>query len=162
MSHQVTIFFAYGSASWGMILRSWRRPGVAWRATLSRLGKIVTRSKYSHVSVCVGVEVLDKQMSGARVWPLSTYIRKYPTLSHAYIVRTPLPASLHHIHNMGPIKPLHSIHKWLTNGRRQTDDCVCITRRVLRDAGVDVPRWACHPGKLDKWLSEQHYKRVDL
>jgi len=160
--NQVVIIFATGYASWWMILRMWRRPKVAFRAFSARMARIILWADISHCSVCVGDRVLDKQMSGPAYWPLHKYLKHYPTLSHAYIVPTPLPASFQHIHIGGPIRSLQVIHKWVTNGRRGTDDCVGLTVAVLRDAGIEIPKRVFSPKRLDVWMGRKGFRRIDL
>lgn len=162
MSHYVTVYFATGSATWGRVAASWRSPKRCYRALCARIGKAILREPVSHCSVGVDAVVMDKQMSGPGFWPLSKYLKHYPTLSHAYVVPVVTPVDLKLIHPGGPIRPIHTIIKWVTNGRYDSGDCVDLTRTALAMGGINVPRECCTPGRLDRWMSQRAFKRVDL
>lgn len=53
--------------------------------------------------------------------------------------------------NLVPI--WRSALKWLTLGLVKTDDCVCITKKVLARAGYNVPRSVWSPRQLFEWIT---------
>lgn len=162
MSSHVTVYFATGNVTWRKVLASWRRPRVMYLALAARTMKALTREKFSHCAIGVGCVVLDKQMSGPTYWPLSRYLQKYPTLDHAYVIPSTTPIDLNSISPGGPIRPLRTLIKLVSNGRFASDDCVCLVRRVLDEAGIPVPRTCTTPGRLDRWLSQRAFRRVDI
>lgn len=162
--HQATVFFATCLVPYRLILRlilikQYKR---AYWAILARLTRLSTWSDLGHVGIGAGTWVLDPALSGFKLFPLSTYLHIYPTLSHAYVVPTPRLADHTHIHLRPRLRVWPTLLKWWSGGRWDTDDCVCVARRVLADAGVEVPRSCWSPKKLDKWLKDKGFERVEL
>lgn len=157
----LVVFFATGRVP---LRANWRKllfPNFAIYAIISEVIHLLTWSNLAHVAIADDRHVLSPAASGNRVWPIDRFLGKYPGLTHAYVVPVLNPITAKTYRNRRRMKLALWLFKWLSGGRVRTDDCVCVVRRVLADAGVDTPDSCYTPARLSAWL-DRRYERAEM
>lgn len=117
--------------------------------------RILTGSKIVHV--CIGNHrcVLDPNVRQENLWRRDDFERMYPRISHYMLVRCRHPVIVNATRK-GRLKLLPMVARFATQGVwPETDDCVQVTCRVLRNAGVPVPLRMTTPIELFRWLAKE-------
>ncbi len=158
----LTVFLCTGRVPLRLAWRHYlRRPRLLYYPLVGVMVRTFTWSPLAHVAIGDNHHVFNPTISGHRVWPIDTVLARYPSLKHAYIVFVPRPIQVSHLSICLSPRASLSILKWLTNGRVDTDDCVCAVKRVLADAGIDIPKSVYSPARLDRWLARR-FERAEL
>lgn len=128
-------------------------PGVgSWHSQAIR---ILTGSKIVHVCIGNSRRVLDPNVRKENLWRRDDFERMYPRISHYMHVRCRHPVIVNATRE-GRLKVLPTVARFATNGKwPETDDCVQVTCRVLRRAGVPVPLRMTTPIGLFRWLAKE-------
>lgn len=102
----------------------------------SRLIRFLGRSDLTHCCIGDRWTTIDFKFDGPRFWRTDQFIQKYPNL--VVMVRIPVDAPL--VPQTGIIPIWRTVVRWMFHLPIQAHDCVQQTARMLREAGVDVPR----------------------
>ena len=117
--------------------------------------RILTGSQIAHVCIGNSRWILDPNVRKENLWRRDDFERMYPRISHYMLVRCPKPVIVKSTRE-GRLKLLPMVARFVTNGRwPETDDCVQVTCRVLRNAGVPVPLRMTTPIGLFRWLAKE-------
>ncbi len=149
----------------------WRKPHHWLRDQPCRVFSLVvsvaTRSRLTHVAL--GVEMGDDSaVLECRVWSdrfvaETAYVMHVENLDRVFVIDAPGSAGLQDYRRRWYPRPLlPTVLRWVTGGRTPANDCVTVTSRLLRKAGVDVPPRITSPHELRIWLDGQRYKSVPL
>ncbi|MBL4702729.1 MAG: hypothetical protein JKX85_15905 [Phycisphaeraceae bacterium] len=114
----------------------------------------VSRSNMTHVAMYDGEDVLSIHHKKSILWPLSGYDRTAQgrAISHIIEMQTPLPVFLDPKYTGKHKKSItKSLVSYYSRGLIQCDDCVGVTRQILNNAGMNVPRQVVSPIKLYRW-----------
>lgn len=148
-----TVFVIFSDDSWPK-RKHWRTRVLNW------LIKLASRSRIVHCAIADNDYVLSVYADKTMYHYLRQYIR-FPNTRHVIRVTLKKPISIEgRGRENNRIMP--SILKWFTLGRVQTDDCVCVTKQVLAEGGVEVDQWAWNPRGLYEWLKAEGYEEVSL
>lgn len=134
--------------------RMWRRVLVAWIVS-------ITRSPIVHVAIEYDGAVLNPTYKSLQYFPTSQFVVKYPQLHTAFKVRLRHVIDLDTV-NHKPMSCLNTWVKWLTRGMVRTNDCTCIARNLLIQAGYDVPRRVVSPIQLYQWCIQHGFESINL
>lgn len=112
-------------------------------------------SKANHVTVESGGIVLESLVFGNVYYAKADYDRVCDSIVRAYHI----PSDVIQVQqpNDGRKSPWPSYLKFFTRGLTRSNDCVCIARRLLSEAGYHVPRHVISPSGLDRWLNKQGF-----
>lgn len=109
-------------------------------------------SSTTHVSISDGTYVFSSGVPG-REYYHATDFAKIPNLRTIVELEWLQPFTIDGYARDKPAPIWKSIAKALTRGLIQTDDCLCIVKKVLATAGYDVPRRVWSPGLLLEWCA---------
>ena len=167
MKDNVTIFFAARSTArsrrdlFRFARMAIRRPVPAWRLFWLAVLRAVSGHR-THVAIGYRGAVLDPVFAGNRFWPYIAYVLAYPGLIDAFEVPVDRPIRLEDYEGGGRKAVWPTLIRWWTAGQYQTEDCVCIACDLLRQGGINVPRYIISPGQLHRWLTLRRHHHVIL
>lgn len=139
-----------------LVLR--RRPARAARATVAAGIRLFTRSPLIHVAVGAGDAVLNQSRRGSTFIRLDVFAA-YPGVRGYFLIpldRCPDWPSFQQPD--APIQHTRTVAAWVTRNRIRAHNCLSVTRRVLEQGGLVIPRRITSPARLHQWFMENEYE----
>jgi hypothetical protein len=143
-----------------------------WVGFLQWVQRSVMRCDLDHVSVASRGVVLDPHMLwGDTLYPEITYVKAHNALVWMFELPCLGRGGLwQHCHKPPPTlardprdkTPIRAFVRWITGGRTYSRDCVTRVIAVLREAGVNPPRWVVTPDDLYDWLRSEGYQQHEI
>lgn len=105
------------------------------RGWSNRLIRILGRSELTHCAIGDRTTTIDFKFDGPRFWVTNQFVDKYPNL----VVMVRVEATGPMLPRLGTIPIWPTVWRWL-GFPVEAHDCVQQTARILREAGVNLPR----------------------
>lgn len=160
------VFFSRGVGLWFAIRSGWlRKPMYIYAFLLYYYCRIMTLSPLIHVAPAGSGVVADVSIMGTRFWSLLKFIKIYPSLDGYIHVPNrcvdgdiTVPDYDRYENRKYPPSALRATLKHITFGLyNRSEDCVTVTKDVLLQAGVEVPRRVTSPVGVKRWLIRRGY-----
>ena len=122
----------------------------------------MTGSPYAHVGLGCDEVVLDPGITGNRLWTMTNYIYRFPTLALVYICELDRRPDLESVTEDERKAKWPTWVRWMTCGWFPSRDCVAITTDLIRRAGRPVPRRIVSPHQLLRWCQSERMPHASI
>lgn len=159
-SHTFTETFK--NRTWKQVYRLCRRhPKLVYLLIGSALCGFLTGSKHRHVLPADGKVAVNYDFLGTKYIPYQDLKRAMPHIRGWVLLEAdgekPDLSKYEGIKRSVIYATMGRVLMWATFGLIQCDNCTSLTRSVMRDMGIPVPRWAWSPKHLLQWCTENGF-----